>query len=132
MRSILLPDAISTDEYRAMLAGEKPRKYRNEPVMVDGIRFDSKAEARRFGELRMLEMAGEITALECQPRYRLEVNGVKVCDYVGDFRYVDTETGRVVVEDAKGGDATKTRLYKVKKRLMLACHGIEVEEIVTR
>ena len=49
MRSILLPDAISTDEYRAMLAGEKPRKYRNEAVMVDGIRFDSKAEARRFG-----------------------------------------------------------------------------------
>ena len=125
MRSILLPDAISTDEYRAMLAGEKPRKYRNEPVMVDGIRFDSKAEARRFGELRMLEMAGEITALECQTRFPLVVNGVKVCVYVADFTYVETMTGEKVTEDVKG---VRNSTYKLKRALMKAVYGITIKE----
>ena len=50
-RSILPPDAISADEYRALLASEKRRKYRNQPVEIDGIRFASRAEARRYGEL---------------------------------------------------------------------------------
>ena len=128
-RSIRLPDAISADEYRALLASEKRRKYNSQPVEIDGIRFASRAEARRYGELLWQERDGMIHDLECQPRYRLEVNGVKICDYAGDFRYTDAQTGAVVVEDVKGGDATKTPVYRLKRRLMLACHGIEVKEI---
>lgn len=104
-------------------------KYRAIPTDVDGVRFASRLEARRYQELRLMEAAGEIRDLECQPRYRLEVNGVKICDYVGDFRYTDAQTGAVVVEDVKGGNATKTPVYRLKRRLMLACHGIEVKEI---
>jgi hypothetical protein len=59
-----------------------------------------------------------------QPRYRLEVCGVHVCDYVADFRY--EEGGATVVEDAKG---FKTAAYKLKKKLMKAIHNIEIREV---
>ncbi|HEY6967364.1 MAG TPA: DUF1064 domain-containing protein, partial [Burkholderiales bacterium] len=52
------------------------RKFGNVPTFVGARRFASKAEAARYGELRTLEHAGAIRDLECQPRYRLEVNGV--------------------------------------------------------
>lgn len=41
-----------------------PHKYHAKPTTVDGIRFASKAEARRYSELRLLEKAGEIKNLE--------------------------------------------------------------------
>jgi hypothetical protein len=100
-------------------------KYRNEPVVVDGIRFASKREARRYGELRLLERAGEITNLELQPRFGITVNGVRVCDYVADFVYV-LRNGQKVVEDAKG---FRTPEYKLKRRLMKAIHNVEVAEV---
>src|SRR5262245_60447535 len=63
-------------------------------VEVDGIKFASRKEARRYGELRVLERAGEISALRCQPRYPIVINGTAVkypsgraLEYVGDFSY---------------------------------------------
>ena len=63
----------------------RPRKFRNVPTSVGDVLFDSKREAARYQELRLLERAGEITALRVQPRYPLAVNGVPICAYVGDF-----------------------------------------------
>lgn len=88
-------------------------KYRNQPITVDGIRFDSKAEARRYAELKLLEKAGEIAGLELQPRYALHsYGGEKVGAYVADFRYVVPGNG-TVVEDVKGAE---TQLFKWKRR----------------
>jgi hypothetical protein len=56
-------------------------------------------------------------------RYPLEVNGVPVATYVADFVY--SEAGREVVEDAKG---VLLDVYKIKRKLMLALHGIEIRE----
>ena len=99
------------------------RKYRNQPVIIDGIKFDSKAEGRRYGELVLREAAGDISELECHPRYAIEVQGQKVCTYVADFRYRDA-SGAVIVEDVKG--APPTPLFRLKAKLLLACHGIAV------
>lgn len=99
-------------------------KFRNVPTTVDGRTFHSKKEARRYLELKAMQHEGLIDALECQPRYRLEVNATHICDYLADFKYV--QDGIEVVEDVKG---VRTREYELKKRLMRACHGIEVEEI---
>lgn len=104
-----------------------PRKYNNQPTTVDGIRFDSKKEARRYCELDLLQKAGQITHLQCHPRYIFKVNGLTVGRYTADFCY--REDGELIVEDVKGGDATKTEAYRMRKALMLACHGIEVKEI---
>jgi Protein of unknown function (DUF1064) len=100
-------------------------KYRARPTIVDGIRFASAAEARRYGELKLLLWSGQITDLQLQVPYRLEVNGCLVGTYRADFVYTDSGGG-LHVEDVKG---FATRLYKLKKKLMLACHGIEIEEV---
>lgn len=86
----------------------------------------SKKEARRCTELHVLLRGGLISELEAhpQPRFDLVVNEVPICAYIADFRYRDSD-GDVVVEDTKGW---KTAEYKLKNRLMLACHGIDVKE----
>lgn len=93
---------------------------------VDGIRFASRAEAKRYGELCILQKAGLISDLKCQPRYELSVNGVRVCEYIADFSYI--ERGKGVVEDVKS-PATRTPVYLLKKKLMKAIHGLEVVEV---
>lgn len=109
----------------------KRRKYGNVPTEVDGRVFASRREATRYAALRLMEKAGEIRLLECQPRYRIDVLGVHVCDYVGDFRYYEAnskrDSFRLVVEDCKS-EPTKTAVYRLKKKLMAAVHGIEVRE----
>jgi len=99
-------------------------KYRAIPVVIDGHRFASKAEGRRYTELRLLEQAGEIDNLELQPRFDLIVAGIDVGTYVADFRYLSP--AGVVIEDVKG---VRTPVYKLKKRLVRALHGVEIVEV---
>ncbi len=101
----------------------KVHKYRARPTVVDDIRFASLKEARRYGELKLLEQIGAIQGLTLQENFSLEVGEIKICDYRSDFCYI--ENGKIVVEDCKG---YRTREYKIKKQLMLACHGIEIKE----
>ena len=103
-------------------------KYGNHRVEIDGIKFDSKAEANRYFTLRLLEKAGQISELTRQRRFHLTVNGVKICDYICDFSYFDVRKGRGVVEDVKS-EATITPVYKLKRSLMKAVHDIDIEEI---
>lgn len=106
------------------VTGPKPRKFRNKPTTIDGITFDSKKESRRWIDLRAMERAGLISGLRRQVTFALRVNGVLICRYRSDFVYVENE--RRIVEDVKG---LKTDIYKLKARLMLAVHGIEVREV---
>lgn len=102
------------------------RKYRNAPTTVDGITFASKAEARRYGELKQLEKAGNIRAIQIQPKLELKVEGTKIGNYIGDFWYFDIEACEYVLEDVKG---IKTPVYRLKKKLVKALHGIDIVEI---
>ncbi len=102
----------------------KVAKYGNTKTDVDGIKFDSKLEARRYTELKYMQMAGEITELELQPEYEFSINGVLVCKYRADFAYIRANVR--VVEDAKG---VKTPEYIIKKKLMRAVYNIEIKEI---
>jgi hypothetical protein len=85
----------------------------------------SKREAKHCVELQQLEQAGEIVFFTQQPRFKLEVKGHHICDYIADFRYIDKKTRAAVVVDVKG---MKTPVYRLKKKLMWACLGIEVVE----
>src|SRR5690606_369436 len=70
-----MTEQMSAKEYRDAFAKErKPSKYRNVRTTVDGITFDSKREAERYGELKTMEAAGVISDLELQPRFPLTVN----------------------------------------------------------
>lgn len=107
-------------------------KYRAVPTVVDGVRFASKAEAARYAELKLLEKAGEVKELELQPKFplcahpRIHGAGVKVCDYVADFRYRHGPRGVLVIEDVKG---MKTPVYRLKKKWFEAQYGIEITEV---
>lgn len=95
-------------------------KYHSTPCEVDGIRFDSQKEARRYSELKLLECAGEIKNLVVHPVYLLQGGFkhhgkyVRPITYEVDFGY--TENGSHVVEDVKS-EATKTALFRVKQKM---------------
>ena len=110
-------------------------KYGNRRVELDGITFDSNHEADRYAELKLMEKAGLISNLELQKPFILlgsqkdETGKVieKPLKYVADFVYKDVH-GRRVVEDAKS-DITKTAVYRIKRKLMLAIYGIRIREV---
>ena len=109
---------------------------------MDGITFDSRKEARRYSELRLLERAGQITNLRRQVKFCLiptqfepdtigPRGGVKKgkrieheCAYIADFVY--TQNGELVVEDTKG---FKTKDYIIKRKLLLYLMGIRIHEV---
>lgn len=97
-------------------------KFGNEKTDVDNIRFDSKAESQRYGELKMMERGGLIQGFEMQVPYDLEVNGVLICKYMADF-VITWPDGVVTVEDVKG---VQTPDFKLKKKLMWAIHNIDI------
>lgn len=105
----------------------KERKYRNEPQVVDGIKFDSVKEAKRYSVLKIKERIGEISDLSFHPSFDIIINGLKVCSYKADFQYfVD---GCSVVEDVKSDPTAQKQVYRLKKKLMKAVMGIDVVEI---
>ncbi len=93
---------------------------------IDGIVFDSKHEAKRYQELRLLERAGEIINLRLQAPYILidKSKYGRAIKYIADFVY--EHNGITVVEDAKG---VKTPVYCLKKRMMAERYGIEIQEV---
>jgi hypothetical protein len=101
-------------------------KYQAKKVEIDGHRFDSKREAHRYQELKLLEKAGEISSLEVHPRIEIlpafaMANGEKVrrMDYIPDFRY--RRDGQVIIEDVKG---VATEGWRLKwKLLKYRCRG---------
>ena len=130
-------------------------KYSNKKVTAYGIPFDSKKEAQRYCELRLLEKAGIIKGLELQKEFVLipaqyedvparleriyaersfEIKCTKprgkclerACKYKADFYYFDVNKGRYIVEDTKG---VKTKDYIIKRKLMLYIHGIRIIEL---
>ncbi len=102
-------------------------KYKNIETTIDGIRFDSKKEAARYAELKLLEQAGIITDLKCQHRFPLTVNGSNVGSYIADFTY--TEKGKLIVEDVKSLVTRRLPVYRLKRRLMDALFGITITEV---
>jgi hypothetical protein len=95
---------------------------------ADGVVFDSKREMNRWGELQLLQKQGHISDLRRQVQYQLHARGGKVVStYLADFVYVDQQVmpGETIVEDCKG---VRTRMYRLKKKWLLAEHGIRIRE----
>lgn len=109
---------------------KKRNKYNSRGEWYNEIWFASRAEATRYRQLKAIEATGLIVNLELQPTYPVVVNNKLCCRYRADFRYdVIDDRGTVikrVVEDVKG---MTTPLYKLKKKLVLATHNIDITEI---
>ena len=110
-------------------------KFGAKKTEIDGITFASKHEAERYIELKHMERAHMISDLQLQRRYTLigtqKDKSGKVLErpvtYVADFVYKN-QNGETVVEDAKS-PATRTDVYKVKRKLMLSIYGIRIQEV---
>lgn len=124
LTSLTEEDVMRADKFKFL----KPNKYRNQSVVLDGIRFASKREASRFLELSLLAKSGKIRDLNTQVRFKLVCNGQHITTYVADFTYEEwvDEDWRAIVEDVKG---VRTDVYKLKRKLMLAVHGVEIREV---
>jgi hypothetical protein len=113
-------------------APKRRNKYNAVRTEVDGFKFDSKAEARQYEELKRRQAAGEIRNLVVDKKrltYQFVINGMKVGAYEADFRYFDVAAGRVIVADKKSWPTRQNPVYKLKKKLMLAVHQIEITEL---
>jgi hypothetical protein len=131
------------------------QKYGSTKTTVDGITFDSKKEAKRYHELKLMQQAGQILALRMQPHYTLcalVVDGADlrdvntgdivnrrhpVCEYVADFEYLalttyspaNGPTWLPIVEDVKSVATRKKEVYRLKRKLFEAQYGVTIREM---
>jgi hypothetical protein len=104
-------------------------KYGNIRTSYGGRMFDSKKEANHAATLDLLkhakDPAQQVAKVAYQVPIHCDIGGVHVCDYVADF-VVTFGNGKTEVQDVKG---VRTDVYKLKKKLVFALHGIEIKEI---
>lgn len=112
---------------------KKKSKYGNEKTETNGIKFDSKKEARRYMELRQLETMGKISDLKLQHTFTLQEafttesgERIQAIKYIADFTYM--EDGKLVVEDVKSPATRSNPVYRVKNKMM-AEKGYIIREI---
>lgn len=118
-----MPETITIAEYQELT---KPKnKYFAKRTEVDGILFDSKKEAERYRQLKILERCGHIRNLNIKPRFPIVINESLICEYEADYSYFDMRKGETVTEDCKG---CKTPVYKLKKKLFEAMYGRRILE----
>lgn len=99
-------------------------KFGNEKCWHDGIEFDSFAEGEHYLQLKLRQVAKQITDLKCHVPLALSVHGIHIGNYEVDFLY--HERGVRVFVDVKGA---RTDLYKWKKKHAEAQYSITIVEI---
>lgn len=123
-------------EVLAAIEQRKLRKYRNEPIEVDGQRFDSRWEAQRYRELSNQLLLGQIHSLIIQPEFALEAwtaqGPVRIGAYIADFtywRHVPTSKHIFVVEDDKSAATKRDKVYVWKRKHFEAQYGMAITEV---
>jgi hypothetical protein len=117
----------ASDAHKLFGKPKRRNKFNAKRVTVNGRTYDSEAEARYCEGLILREKAGEIGGLEFQRRFQvLGPKGELVCTYKADAAFWDHTEDRFRVVDVKG---VETDVFKLKKKMMRAFLGIEVEVI---
>jgi len=100
----------------------KQTKFASVSTIVDGVKFDSKKEANRYRDLKMLQAGGKIKDLKWQIKFELiptqtyKGQTLRRVSYYADFSYYDTEKNETIIEDVKG---IKTTEYIIKKKMLI-------------
>lgn len=123
-----MKDQMTAQEFRQTFIDKKPTtktaKYKNVKTVVDGIKFDSAKEAKRFAELMLLHKAKLISLPVLQ--YQFILVG---CSYICDFMYYDYEKKEFVVEDVKSTATRKLPTYRIKNKQMKELFNIKIKEV---
>lgn len=111
---------MTANAFRDMV--KKENKYHAKKTIVGDVKFDSKKESRDWQQLCMLEACGVISNLRRQVRFELQpayVNNqgknIRAIEYIADFIY--EKDGKIYVQDSKGGKATQTDVFKLKRKM---------------
>lgn len=131
------PEQLKEYELRKNRAGvdvaaekRKRPKYGNRKVRLEsGEVVDSKKEAQRRHELALMQRAGLIRELRHQVKYAFVHEGVLIGTYTADHVYHHIEEGRLVVEDTKSPATRAEPAYRLRVKMMLAFHKINVAEV---
>lgn len=110
-------------------------KFNNQILKVGNLKFDSKKEYERYLELKLLEGQGKISDLQMQVKFELapsvkfknEKRAKPALRYYADFTYI--KDGQLVVEDVKSKITRENADYRIKKHLMMAVLGLEINEV---
>lgn len=100
----------------------KQPKYNNKKIIFNDLKFDSKKEANRYYELKLLEKNNIIKDLELQKKFviqeKIKTNQgiLREINYVADFYYFDIDLNKYVIEDVKG---IETKDFKIKMKLII-------------
>lgn len=110
-----------------------PQKYHNERAERNGIKFDSRKQARRYDELMVMLRAGIISDLRLEPQFTLQESyiaetgeRIRAVRYTADFSY--KFGGKLVVEDVKSAP-TRTKEYLRNRKFMRSKFGIDIQEV---
>jgi hypothetical protein len=129
--ALQLAKAQMTDQLKTELALKpvKRPKYGNRKTILDGHSFDSAREAREYLYLKAREKAGEISRLELHPVYKFIVEGVNIGRFTPDFQYYDNKTKKFHVIDVKSPATASETAFRIRKKLLWALYGIELEVV---
>ena len=117
-------------EYRDYLATGTPKnKYNANKCVYDGFKYDSIREAEFAQALDLLMRAGEVKEWQRQVVYSIDINGQHICKYIADF-VVHYHTRPIEVIDVKSAYTAKLPVYRLKKKLMAAVHGVIIREVI--
>lgn len=105
-------------------------RRRAKPVYLNGEVYDSTTEFHRYLQLQQKVNKGEISDLQKQVTYSLDVEGEHICDYIADFVY--TENGQTIVEDTKSLYTSNNPVFRIKRKLMLALHKVRVKVVILK
>jgi hypothetical protein len=119
----LTPAQADPVAYAALFGAGKKNKFGNKHTIVDGYEFDSKAEAARYGQLKMSEKAGEVSSIRRQVTYPLMINTYSVGTWTADFVYL-LASGKEIIEDVKG---IRLPVFNLKARIFYALYGTQIQ-----
>lgn len=121
---------ISAARYREAVRKPKKNKFGARKTVVDGITFASRAEAKFYSQLKLREQAREVGLVELQRPFALiGPDGMLITTYRCDFAFYDYVEDRFRVLDVKGGKATQTDTFRLKRKMMKSFLGIDVEVV---
>ena len=125
-------ERMTIAEYTALKNKSKKLKYNNVKTKFEGDTYDSKKEANHAAKLILLKNVQlgihRVLHFERQRTYDIVINDISICRYIADF-VVTFGDGHVEVQDVKSEFTKKLPVYRLKKKLMKAVHGIDIIEV---
>ena len=119
---------MTAAEYRMLMQRKNKdanSKFQNQWTEIDGHKFQSIAEGKYYGRLKMRLKAKEIRSFEMQKTYKIFIDGVLITTYRADF-VIQENDGTFTVVDVKSEATEAMEVFQIKRKLMFAVLGIKI------